>query len=462
MNSSAELQIFDPSTLQPLPAVRAATPDDVEAAVHRSVAAFTGPWRRDHRRRATVLHRWADLIEADRDGLIQDLVTETGKAVAEAAAEVAAGVDALRFNSGLARLPLGRAASLHDGSEAHLVREPIGPTVFIAPWNWPVLLLLRDLAPAFAAGVTALVKPAPQTTHVTDRVVALGHRAGVPDDALITVAGGADVGSALVRHPGTRAVAITGSTATGQAVLRDAAETMTRPLLELGGKSTMLVLPDADAPAAFAAAARAAVVTSGQMCMACTRVLVPESMAEQAEQELGDLLREKHPGDPRGQKTSLGPMISADAMTKVSGYVDLARRSARVVTGGEQIHPDGLAGHFLTPALVTDVDTGSPLVQDDIFGPLLTLETYNGEDEGIALANATPFGLAAAVWTQDLSRGLSLAREVDAGTVWVNGYNHSYAEMPSGGVRMSGLGRTRGIEGVEQFTELKHVHFSLR
>lgn len=462
MNSSAELQIFDPSTLQPLPAVRAATPDDVEAAVHRSVAALTGPWRRDHRRRATVLHRWADLIEADRDGLIQDLVTETGKPVAEAAAEVAGAVDALRFNAGLARLPLGRAASLHDGSEAHLVREPVGPTVFIAPWNWPVLLLLRDLAPAFAAGVTALVKPAPQTTHVTDRVVALGHRAGVPDDALITVAGGADVGSALVRHPGTRAVAITGSTAAGQAVLRDAAETMTRPLLELGGKATMLVLPDADAPAAFAAAASAAVVTSGQMCMACTRVLVPESMAAQAEQELGDLLREKHPGDPRGQKTSLGPMISADAMTKVSGYVDLARRSARVVTGGEQVHPDGLAGHFLTPALVTDVDTESPLVQDDIFGPLLTLETYNGEDEGIALANATPFGLAAAVWTQDLSRGLSLAREVDAGTVWVNGYNHSYAEMPSGGVRMSGLGRTRGIEGVEQFTELKHVHFSLR
>ena len=409
-----------------------------------------------------MLHRWADLIEADRDGLIDDLVTQTGKPVAEAAAEVAGAVDALRFNAGLARLPLGRAASLHDGSEAHLVREPVGPTVFIAPWNWPVLLLLRDLAPAFAAGVTALVKPAPQTTRVTDRVVALGHRAGVPDDALITVAGGADVGSALVRHPGTRAVAITGSTATGQAVLRDAAETMTRPLLELGGKSTMLVLPDADAPAAFAAAASAAVVTSGQMCMACTRVLVPESMAEQAEQELGDLLRKKHPGDPRGEKTSLGPMISADAMTKVSGYVDLARRSARVVTGGEQVHPDGLAGHFLTPALVTDVDTGSPLVQDDIFGPLLTLEIYDGEDDGVALVNATPFGLAAAVWTQDLSRGLSLARQVDAGTVWVNGYNHSYAEMPSGGVRMSGLGRTRGIEGVEQFTELKHVHFSLR
>jgi len=462
VNSSAELQIFDPSTLEPLPAVRAATPDDIEAALHRSVAALTGPWRSDHRQRATVLHRWADLIEADRDGLIDDLVTQTGKPVAEAAAEVAGAVDALRFNAGLARLPLGRAASLHDGSEAHLVREPVGPTVFIAPWNWPVLLLLRDLAPAFAAGVTALVKPAPQTTHVTDRVVALGHRAGVPDDALITVAGGADVGSALVRHPGTRAVAITGSTATGQAVLRDAAETMTRPLLELGGKSTMLVLPDADAPAAFAAAARAAVVTSGQMCMACTRVLVPESMAEQAEQELGDLLRKKHPGDPRGEKTSLGPMISADAMTKVSGYVDLARRSARVVTGGQQVHPDGLAGHFLTPALVTDVDTGSPLVQDDIFGPLLTLETYNGVDEGVALVNATPFGLAAAVWTQDLSRGLSLARQVDAGTVWVNGYNHSYAEMPSGGVRMSGLGRTRGIEGVEQFTELKHVHFSLR
>lgn len=462
MNSSTEFQVLDPSTLKPLAIVQAATSDDIEAAVNRSVAAFSGPWRSDHRWRSTVMHRWADLVETDREGLINDLVMQTGKPVGEAAAEVTGSVDALRFNAGLARLSFGRAGSLHDGSEAHLVRQPVGPTVFIVPWNWPVLLLLRDLAPAFAAGVTALVKPAPQTTQVTSRVVALAHRAGVPDDVLITVAGGADIGSALVRHAGTRAVAITGSTNAGQAVLRDCAMTMTRPLLELGGKSTMLLLPDADLQAALTAAANAAVVTSGQMCMACTRVLVAESMVKQAEEVLSELFRKKHPGDPRDNKTSLGPIISADAMDKVSGYIDLARRSARVITGGEQVRPDGLPGYFLTPALVSDVETSSPLVQDDIFGPLLTLETYRDDTAAVALANATPFGLAAAVWTRDLSRGLSLAREIDAGTVWVNGYNHSYAEMPSGGVRMSGLGRTRGIEGVEQFTELKHIHFSLR
>lgn len=461
MNSSTEFQVLDPSTLKPLAIVQAATSDDIEAAVNRSVAAFAGPWRSDHRWRSTVMHRWADLVETDREGLINDLVMQTGKPVGEAAAEVTGSVDALRFNAGLARLSFGRAGSLHDGSEAHLVRQPVGPTVFIVPWNWPVLLLLRDIAPAFAAGVTALVKPAPQTTHVTSRVVALAHRAGVPDDVLITLSGGADIGSALVRHGGTRAVAITGSTTAGQAVLRDCATTMTRPLLELGGKSTMLLLPDADLLAALTAAANAAVVTSGQMCMACTRVLVTESMVKKAEEVLSELFRKKRPGDPRNNKTSLGPIISADAMDKVSGYIDLARRSARLITGGEQVRPDGLPGYFLTPALVSDVETCSPLVQDDIFGPLLTLETYRDETEAVALANATPFGLAAAVWTRDLSRGLSVAREIDAGTVWVNGYNHSYAEMPSGGVRMSGLGRTRGIEGVEQFTELKHIHFSL-
>jgi acyl-CoA reductase-like NAD-dependent aldehyde dehydrogenase len=337
----------------------------------------------------------------------------------------------------------------------------VGPTVFITPWNWPVLLLLRDLAPAFAAGVTAIVKPSSQTAHITSRVLELGHRAGVPRDALVLVIGEADVGSALVRHPGTRAVAITGSTAAGQAVMRDAAETMTRPLLELGGKATMVILPDADLTTALERAARASITTSGQMCMACTRVLVHQDQASQAEEILRSILGTLRPGDPRTAGAHLGPLISAAALEKVSGFVDLARRTGRVVVGGDMVHPEGLDGHFLSPALVTDLELASPVIQEDIFGPVLTLETFADESDAVVIANGTPFGLAAAVWTSDLSRGLSLARGIKAGTVWVNGYNHSYAEMPSGGVRMSGLGRTRGVEGIEQFTELKHIHFSL-
>lgn len=461
MTSTEQLRPVDPATLEELPAVASADRAQIGAAVAAAEEAMSGSWPRDHRRRAAVLHAWADLVAAESDTLVSDLVRETGKPLTEARLEVAGSIDALRYNSGLARLPLGRAGSLHDGSEAHLVREPVGPTVFITPWNWPVLLLLRDLAPAFAAGVTALVKPSPQTVHVTDRVVALGHRAGVPEDVLQVVPGGADVGSALVRHPGTAAVAITGSTAAGQAVLRDAAETMTRPLLELGGKAGMLILPDGDLEAALAAAGRASIITSGQMCMACTRVLVHDDQLVQAEKILKEALSHTAPADPRDPSAALGPLIGGAAMEKVSGYLDLARRDARLVTGGEEVHPDGLRGNFLTPALVTDVEVSSPLVQEDIFGPVLMLESYSSQDQAVELSNATPFGLAASVWSRDISRAVSVARQLKAGTVWVNGYNRSYAEMPSGGMRMSGLGRTRGLEGLEQFTELKHIHLSL-
>ncbi|MBB5158861.1 acyl-CoA reductase-like NAD-dependent aldehyde dehydrogenase [Saccharopolyspora phatthalungensis] len=445
--------------LEPVPP---ATPAEIEAAVGAATAAMAGSWPRDHRRRAEVLHTWAQLLQDHATELAADLVRETGKPIGEARIEVAGAVDALRFNAGLARLPLGRAGSLPDGSEAHLVREPVGPTVFITPWNWPVLLLLRDIAPAFAAGVTALVKPAPQTVHVTRRIIEIGHQAGVPRDVLHVLPGGVEVGSALVRHPDTRAVAITGSTTAGQAVMRDASETMTRPLLELGGKATLVVLADGDLRAAVETAARAAVITSGQMCMACTRILVHADHAAEAEDMLRSLLGATHPGDPRSADTRLGPLISEAAMNKVGAMVDRARADGRVVIGGEQVRPDALPGHFLTPALVADLDVTSPVIQEDIFGPVLSLEVVGDDAEAVARANATPFGLAASVWSRDLSRGFAVARSLQAGTVWINGYNHSYAEMPSGGVRMSGLGRTRGVEGVEQFTELKHVHFSLR
>lgn len=459
--SLTDLQPLDPVTLEELPPVATASLDDVDSAATSSAAAMASSWPTDHRRRAEVLHAWADLLRTESESLATDLVRETGKTRSEADAEILGSIDSLRFNAGLARLPLGSAGSLWDGTEAHLVRQPVGPTVFITPWNWPVLLLLRDLAPAFAVGVTALVKPAPQTTHITSRIVALGHRAGVPNEVLQVLPGGADVGSALVRHPATAAVAITGSTTAGQAVMRDAAETMTRPLLELGGKASMLVLPDGDLEAALTQAARAAIVTSGQMCMACTRVLVHQDQLAAAEKILHDAFSHLTPSDPRRPDSLLGPLVSEAAMEKVSGYVDLARRDARLVVGGEQVHPDGLPGHFLVPALVADVDPNSPLVQDDIFGPLLTLESYGNDEDALALSNATPFGLAASVWSRDLSRAISTARRLQAGTVWVNGYNRSYAEMPSGGVRMSGLGRTRGVDGLAQFSELKHIHLSV-
>ncbi|MGH3323769.1 MAG: aldehyde dehydrogenase family protein, partial [Streptomyces sp.] len=304
------------------------------------------------------------------------------------------------------------------------------------------------------------VKPASQTTPVTRRALELGREAGVGDDLVQLVVGDGLVGNALVTHPLVRAVAFTGSTGVGAAIRGAAAPDMTRTLLELGGKASMVVFEDADVEKAAETAARASVITSGQMCMACTRFLVQRSVFERARDRVVDVLRGLRVGDPAEEKTDMGPLISASALDRFSGYVDLARSSGRLLTGGERVSPDELRGHFVTPAAVTDVPLDSPLVQDDIFGPLLTLETFDDEDGAVEAANATPYGLAAAVWTGNGPRSLRMARALQAGTVWVNGYNRSYPEMPSGGYGSSGLGRTRGVEGLEQFTEIKHVHFS--
>lgn len=221
----------------------------------------------------------------------------------------------------------------------------------------------------------------------------------------------------------------------------------------------MTVFADADLDTAAETAARASVITTGQMCMACTRVLVQRSAFDRVRDRVVDVLRSLRAGDPRDERTDLGPLISAPALERFTGYADLARSQATLLTGGERIDADGLPGHFVTPAAVTGAAVDSPLVQHDLFGPLLGIEPFDDEDDAVRLANATPYGLAAALWTSDTDRAWRVSRRLRAGTVWVNGYNRSYAEMPSGGHGSSGLGRTRGVEGIEQFTELKHVHF---
>lgn len=450
---------MDPARLHPLGEVPACTPGELDKAVRAADEAQRGSWAVDGKLRQHLLWHWADLLERHADELADDLVAESGKPVREARIEVAGSIDALRYNAGLTRLVHGRAGTLPDGSQAHLVREPVGVTALIVPWNWPLLLLLRDLAPALAAGVTALVKPAPQTTLVTRRAVGLAHEAGLGEDVVRVVVGDAAVGDALVTHRLVRAVAFTGSTAVGAAIRSAAAPDMTRALLELGGKASMTVFADADVDTAAEKAARAAVITAGQMCMACTRLLVQRTVLARVRDRVVDVLRSLRPGDPRADSTELGPLISAPALDRFREYAALARTSATLLTGGERADADGLPGHFVTPAAVTGAAVTSPLIQHDVFGPLLSIEPFDDEDDAVRLANATPYGLAASLWTADLDRAWRVSRRIRAGTVWINGYNRSYAEMPSGGYGASGLGRTRGVEGIEQFTELKHVHF---
>jgi acyl-CoA reductase-like NAD-dependent aldehyde dehydrogenase len=459
--SSERVVSTNPSTGETLGSVAAASAEEIEAVVARSRAAFErGAWARDARLRQNALNAWAAALEAAREELIALLVRETGKILREARAEVAGSIDALRYNAGMARYVGGRAGRLPDGSAAHLERIPLGPTAFITPWNWPLLLVLRDLAPALAAGVTAIVKPAEQTPLVVQRAVEIGRAAGLPDDVVQTVHGvGPSAGAALVRHPDVRVVAFTGSTATGRAIARDAASTFKTLLLEMGGKAPNVIFADADLGAAFDAAVRSAFVTSGQMCMACSRILVERAIYDDALDGIVERVRRLRTGDPFDETTDLGPLIGEQHLGRVTGFLDEAQHRGRIAAGGERLRPSGLNGAFLAPTVVASPHRDSMLVREEVFGPVVTVEPFDGDDEAIALANITSYGLSAGVWTADVKRAWRVARAIQAGTVWVNGYNVSFAEMPSGGMNFSGLGRTRGIEGIELFTQLKHINW---
>ncbi|MBB5870075.1 acyl-CoA reductase-like NAD-dependent aldehyde dehydrogenase [Allocatelliglobosispora scoriae] len=431
----AEIRPLNPATLDPLGRISASSAAEIGDAAERAAAALPG-WSADARRRHRVLAGWAEAIIAYADQLAAALVAETGKTITEAHREVRDSAAALTYAARIAhRLDRGG-----DPLVAHLIREPVGVTSLVVSWDWPLLLLLRDLAPALAAGATALIKPAPQTTNITHRVLALGRAAGLPEEAAQVLAGPASAGRAAIGHPAIRTVAFTGSARSGAQILRSAGQGVRRPVFELGSKGTIIVCADADLAGAARSAAAGATVTAGQMMMTCMRVLVDRRHHREMLDRLTEAFRALPVGDPADPRNRIGPIVTPGAGELLAAYLSSVAMSATLYSGGQRIHPDALPGYFLSPAVVTDLTLDSPLIQRGLFGPIIAVMPFDTEPDAVRLANATPFGLGLGVWTRDPARAWRLTRAVPAGTTRVNGYRTAYQWLPSSGFKASGIG----------------------
>jgi acyl-CoA reductase-like NAD-dependent aldehyde dehydrogenase len=439
--------------------------EDARIAIAAARHAFERSlWPHDPSLRQAVLLRWAERLERRQE--LADLLTqENGKVMAQSRAEMAGAISEIRYYAGLARHIPGHFMEVQPGAYSATLREPAGVAGLIIPWNAPVVLLIRSLAPALAAGCTVVVKPAHQAAQITAQVLReLAAIEALPRGVLNLVSeAGSEVAQELVASADVDVLSFTGSNATGQRIMAAAAPTMKKLSLELGGKSCCLVFPDATEDIATVAAriAAAATVISGQQCTAARRVLVHAACYEEMKRALKKALETivVAPGNTAG--ADMGPLIDADA----AAAVDREARKAMelcdevVLRGGR---PGGklASGCFLTPTLVAHADTSAFFVQEEIFGPFVVLEKFEDEQEAVARANHTVYGLSASVWTADGDRAMRLARALRNGTVWINDHNRLFAEAETGGYRRSGIGRLHGYEGLFDFLETKHIYRS--
>ncbi|MCS6780183.1 MAG: aldehyde dehydrogenase family protein [Geminicoccaceae bacterium] len=460
--SGERLRVLDPATEELLAEVEAAGPADVDRAVDAARRALGGPWGTlapaERGRRLLAL---AERIEAASEALARLESRNTGKPLREARDDLAGVVKTFRYNAGAAdklegaTIPLG--PSLFDAT----LLEPLGVTAHILPWNFPLGMLARSLAPALAAGCTAVVKPAEETPLSALALAELLAPAGIPEGVVAVVPGTGEVaGEALCRHPGVAGITFTGSVATGRRVMALAAERAVPVVLELGGKNPLLVFADADLDRLEATLVPACFENAGQVCSAASRLLVEAPSVEDVTARLVARARALRLG-PGLDDPDLGPLISAAQRARVLDWLAEAHAGgAQILTGGR---PPAVParGFFLEPTVLRRVPPDCRLAREEVFAPVVTIEPFASESEAVALANAGAYGLVAGVFTRDLARALRLARALEAGSVWVNGWYLGGQQAPVGGVKASGFGRERGLPGLFNYLRLKNLAIAL-
>jgi acyl-CoA reductase-like NAD-dependent aldehyde dehydrogenase len=454
--------LLDPANNEPLARTAVATKDDAHEAMEVADRAFReSNWASDDgARRAKALWKLATLLEANAESFARLETLNQGKPLREAKGDIAYVVRTIEYFAGLADKVEGETIPVPGSRLDYTLREPLGVTVHIAPWNYPLVLAMRSVAPALAAGNAVVLKPASLTPLTAVALARLAKESGIPDGILNVVIGsGSEVGEALVLDSHCRSVTFTGSGEVGQRLAGLAASRLLPTTLELGGKGPVLVLPDADIDRAAKAIGYGIFGNAGQMCWAASRLLVHESVREVLVEKVRTIADRLKLGPGVQEGVEMGPLVSREQADHVLEYVEEARSSGgKVVAGGSRATDEALrAGNFVRPTILTDVPPESRAVREEIFGPVLCVASFRDVEEALRLANDTPYGLLAAVWTRDLGAAHSVARRLEAGMVMVNESPTTYPQTPFAGVKTSGVGFEQGVRAVETYTRRKNI-----
>jgi len=456
---------INPATAEPIAQIAEGGAEDIDRAVKAARAALDGPWgKMNASERGRIIWKMGERILARADEIAKLETMDNGKTITESSRiDVPYSADLYFYYGGATTKLEGHTIPVNGPYFNYTLREPLGVVGLIVPWNFPLLLASRKVAAALAAGNTVVLKPAAQTPLTALVLAEIGMEAGLPPGVLNVVAGhGSTAGAALVKHPDVDGIALTGGTATGQQLMRDAAATVKRLHLELGGKSPNIVFADADLETAAKMALLGIFYNKGEVCTAGSRLFVEKSIYDGFMEKVVARAEKMQPGDPMDPKSRLGPLVSETQLANVKKYVEIGKKEgARLLIGGSEPANKPGKGYFYSPTIFDNVKPEATIAQEEIFGPVLSTLVFDNADELVKLANGTMYGLAAAIWTRDIKKAHRLARELKAGTVWINTYNNYDAAMPYGGYKMSGFGRESGMEAFEFYTQSKSVWVDL-
>ncbi|HWI49626.1 MAG TPA: aldehyde dehydrogenase family protein [Rummeliibacillus sp.] len=459
--------IINPATGEEITRAPEGTVEDAKKAIQAAREAFdTGVWSEVPAiERAAFLLKVADKIDERAEELARFETMDNGKPLREAQGDIADAAACFRYYAGIVTKPDGETYHVADPMQAMVVREPVGVCGLIVPWNFPLLMSVWKLAPALAAGNTVVFKPSEVTPITPTKLFEIFEEAGLPKGVANMVMGAGNVvGDAITESPDVDMISFTGGTKTGKHIMKKAADTMKKVSLELGGKSPNIIFADADFEVAVDFALFGIYCGSGQVCSAGSRILVEESIYDRFVDRFVERAKQINVGSGLAEGTEMGPLVSQQHLDKVLSYIEIGKQEgARVICGGNRITANGFdKGYFVEPTAFVDVNQNMRIVQEEIFGPVAVIQKFSTEEEAIQLANGTKYGLAGAVFSNDGAKALRVIKKLRTGITWINSYHPTYNEAPWGGYKESGIGRSLGTYGFDEFQEIKQININLQ